>query len=386
MKETGSKKHAWKWAVRVLIILVVSIGLNCLLTVLYSKTGMLIFYFFKVWYDDSLNIVIFFLAVFIFVLHDMKKEGEGLNLRKAWLIFSLIALSYITLINFFKVSKKYGAVVIDDKTPSKFVYKCDILLDMFSGDTETEIIPVENIDTFTNRYVLRSTRKSRTQRSYYITYTINNSEYSSLENYQLMSCIEGLKECVSSIEIEYYPHSGIIKSINGINKNDIDALAADVIKIQEEADEKRIEEEKELLRLEEEEKEKSLKAYRIMEASTGRLLSDIQSEFEENDIEFSCDIIYISSQMYNVNEIAFYDEECVWVVSDNSKEDLVVFPKFNLGMTRQEIIDVLTDAGLSYECEEFSCDLHKKNTLHTIGFSYGETIPKGYTVWFSVDK
>ena len=74
------------------------------------------------------------------------------------------------------------------------------------------------------------------------------------------------------------------------------------------------------------------------------------------------------------------------MVVDHSEEQMVQMPKMKNGMTKENVIEALTEAGFTYECDSFSCEMHGKGRLHTIRFGGGKWVPKGYTVWFSIDE
>ena len=59
---------------------------------------------------------------------------------------------------------------------------------------------------------------------YYVKYNTGNTEFSSIESEEVAVAVEIITKVNGTIEIEYYPHSGIIKSINGIDKKDTDSI------------------------------------------------------------------------------------------------------------------------------------------------------------------
>ncbi len=386
MSKNYEKKETIKWVVAIVIIIAISGGLNWLMSYLYAETGLLIFYFFSVWYNDSLGVVVFFLMVVIFGVYETKKDGEKCNIKKVFLVFSVIALIYMMFVNVFEVSKRYGAVLIDNDTPSRFTYKYNILLDAIEEKTITEAITVDNIKTYTNHYVARSGKSSRSAKSYYIRFTIGDNQYSSLESYELARYINMLMSAENTITIEYYPRTGIIKTIDGIDKNDSATLERYAIRTQNEARIEKQKQEQESVKQEEEERANSVIEFTILNNSIGKSIEDVEAELTEQNIAPSYKTIYISSQMYAINKIAFYDDDILYIVNDNSHEDLVAFPNIDEGMTKEQIVSILTDLGLSYKCDEFECDMHGTNRLHTKGYSTGTYIPKQHRVWFSVDK
>lgn len=386
MSKFEDKKEAAKWVIAVVIIVAINIAINGLMSYLYTESSLLIFHFFSVWYNDSLGVVIFFLMVAIFYICDSKRKGEDCNVKKAMLIFSVFSLVYMGFVNIFEVSKRYEGILIDGDKPSRFEYKYNIILDAIEGNTETKDISVENVETYINHYVARSGKSSRSSKSYYVRFKIGDRLYSSLENSALSRCIDTIINSKSTITIEYYTHTGIIKSIDGIDKNNIDSLTHYAVDTRNSAIVENQNQEQESIKQEEDKRINSAVEFSILSNSLGKTITEVEAEFKKMNILPTYKTVYISTKMYNVNEIAFYYEDILYVVEDNSKEDLVAFPVINEGMTKTQIINILTEAGFSYECEEFECDMHGTKRLHTKGHSTGTYVPKQHTVWFSVDK
>ena len=309
-------------------------------------------------------------------MYYMKKKDEHFKARNPVLIFFAISVVGLFIVNLFPVSKTYSDILINGKKPSRLEYKFNILCDVFINETNTATVEIKDIEAYESSYTYRNSRQHRkTGRSYYVAFSVNFKEYFSPEEYKTASCIADLIECSDSLEVEYYPNCGIIKSVNGIEKNDYDLLASSVDEIESQKEETQNDSDM-----------KGLIAAHLMSDCVGKTLTEIQAQFEEYEVEFDYDVIYLSSQLYEIDTIAFYENEEVYVVYDNSKEDLVAFPQLEIGMTKDEIIEVLVNAGFSYECDEFNCDNCGKNKLHTVGVAPGTMLPKGYKVWFSVDK
>lgn len=369
-----------------IIFFIIIVGINWLLSYLYTDTGLLIFYFFYVWFDESLGVVIFFLLFLLFFAYISRKDEEPINIKSSFLTFTVIALIYMAFTNIFEVSKKYEAVLIDNKTPSRFEYKYNILKDAIAGETVIETIPVENMEVYRNHYLSRSGRSTKGRDSYYIRFKINDIQYSSLEERMTTVYVDELLKFKEEITIEYYPHTGIVKSIDGVDKNNAKELKFYVLGSRDVARQEEESKEKESIIQEEEEKANSALEYIILSKSVGKNLSDVEQELAKNSVETSYKKVFISSKMFAVDSIAFYDDDILYVVKDNLTEDMVALPVIKEGMSREQIIDILTEAGFSYECDECNCDMHGKDRLHTKGHANGEYIPRQHTVWFSVDK
>lgn len=386
MNKFEDKKEAARWVFAVLISFVVCVGLAYIISYLYEQTSNLAFYLLDVWYNDSLTVVIFFLLTVVLGSYVFEKKEKRRNLKLTLRFFFIFALVYIFFVNIFGVSKKYEDVLISGKSPSKFVYKYNIFMDVIGGKTELIEIPVENISTDISSYVIRSRTSTSSRITYYVILNIDNKKYSSAETRGLYVCINSLIKNKDKILIEYYPHTGIIKSVDGIDKNDIHELVSHAGKVENEAIKEQQRIEQESIKKEEEEREKSAIEYTVLSSSIGKNFAEIEAMLSEKKIPPTYEIVYISSKMYETNTIAFYDDDIVYVVKDNLSEDLIPIPRIVEGMTKEQIINILTEAGFSYECDEFECDSHGRNRLHTKGHANGEYVPRQHKVWFSVDK
>ena len=369
-----------------LVFFVILVGINYSVSYLYRDTGLLVFYFFSVLFDESLGIVIFFLLFLLFFVYISRNDEDAIKLKPSLRVFTVIALIYMAFTNIFEVSKKYEAVLIDNKTPSRFEYKYNILQDAIDKTTVTKIVPVENIEIYYNHYVVNTGRSSKGRMSYYIKFKIDDMQYSSLEERSTAIYTEELLKVKETITIEYYQHTGIVKAIDGIDKNDTEELRFYVLESRDLARQEEESKEQESIKQEEEERTNSAIEYSVLSKSIGKKLSEIEELLAKNSIKTSYQKVYISSKMYEVDCIAFYDDDILYVVKDNLSEDMIAFPLIEEGMTRKKIIEILTDAGFSYECDEFECDMHGMDRLHTKGYATGTYIPRQHTVWFSVDK
>lgn len=388
MKEKKDiKKHFKKFQVILIIIvlLVVWFALLYVFSTILPKLGHPIFNFLSVLYCDSLSGVVIVLAIIMGILISLRKEGDASDIKRMLRGGLLIAAAWIVIINLFSVSKDYEAVLIQGKKPSRMAYKFHILQDAISGETKVETFPVDQVIPFINEYHVSSGRghSGSDITTYYIVYeSEEKGKFASLESWQVWKYVEWIKERSDTIKIEYYVHSGIIKTIDGIDKNDRKALFDGMAKIEEDL---RLQAEREELQ-KQKLNEQETKRYQIIKQSVGKNIEDVRQELEVENIPFIHNVKYISSLRFACNTIAFWDNEDVYVVRDNLEEEMIPVPRVELGMSKEEIIAVLTGAGFTYECDTFQCSLHEKGTLHTIRFGGGELVPKGYKVRFSIDE
>ena len=382
--KTGKKKKIKEWAIAILAI-IVWLCIGYVFMNVFPEIGHPFFYFLSVLYDDSLRIAVLLFLVLAGVLFSLRKEGGREESKGILKIFFLIAGVWILIVNLFPVKDEYESVLIDGKTPSKLSYKAHILQDACSGETKVETLPVEKVSAFRSEYSVGGGRHSSSRRitTYFIGFeTEENGTFASRESGVLWKYVSWMKENTDTIQIEYYVHSGMIKTIDGVDKKDIDGLSANIVAVEEAL---KLQAEQEELLKRQEEKKAGIR-YRIMSESVGKTLEEVKEELEAEDIPFIHEVNYISSQMYECNVIAFSDNEEVYVVRDNLKEDMIPVPKLRLGMTKEEVIATLTEAGFDYEYDTFSCSMHRSGELHTSHFGGGELAPKGYKVWFSIDE
>lgn len=395
-KEKKEKKKKLKeWAIAILAI-IVWLCIGYVFMNVFPEIGHPFFYFLSVLYDDSLRIAILLFLVLAGVLFSLRKEGRK---RETWgimRIFFLIAGVWIVVLNLFPVKNDYKAVLIDGETPSKFAYKASILKDALSGETKVENLPVEKVTPFRSEYYVSGGRNSsgRYHTSYYVRLETEAGRlFASYESPEIWNYVVWMQEHRETIQIEYYVYSGILKTINGIDKNDEKALVEELVKL--EAERKRQEElqaeqealwaEQEMERILEAQK-RSERYWEIMKAGVGNDIEVVKERLEAEGLSLARNIKYISSLHFEINTLAFWDNEDVYVIKDNLKEEMAQVPRIQYGMSKEDIINALTEAGFAYEWDSFSCGMHGKGYLHTIRFGDGQWVPKGYTVWFSIDE
>ncbi len=229
----------------------------------------------------------------------------------------------------------------------------------------------------------------------YIRYIINKDnekmcEYSATYPSGVIKVIEELKRLEDEITIEYYVNSGIIKSIDGIDKFDYDKLAEllaskKMEQIQPILD--KIEErEKETQRQQEiakEALEKSKIKDKIISEAIGKNIELVEKEFEDNNLE-KYKIKYVSSKLGQVNSIICLDyvDSIFYVVRDNNGEDMVEFPELTVGMTRDEVSKILDSKNIKYKfySSVYTKDNSKVGTLARVPIKPGRLIPKEVTV------
>lgn len=226
------------WAGRLLGIFLFSSLIGALLTVGYQNNNSILLYFFKVLYEDSLMWMLIVLPIIFFYLWDNRKDCK-INVKKVSAVIGIIALVITIINNCLPVMFKYEAVKIDGKRPSKFEYKFNLFIDSF-GFTNTQEIKREDVDSFSGKYKIfsrnriksNSSNKSRTY--IMLEFKTSSTSYTVYEDSAVTLYIEEIARYKGSVELEYYPSSGMIKAIEGIERNDIDKLQQYVNELEQE--------------------------------------------------------------------------------------------------------------------------------------------------------
>lgn len=387
----------------ILGMMLVDVGIKLGLEQLYIKTGNLWVYFIYVFYRTSLSfpmlwVMIIFLIYLVEVKRD-KKESEELKepkkkiIKWKWIVIGIVIL-YITISNCFKVSKAYEVCRINAETPSRWSYDIALLKDALSGETEVVELNYDKLEAVATSYNYKVARrygiKTRSSTTYYVKY--ENKEGSThsamLEDSKAYVYLKNLKKLTDRIDItvmiEYYPNSGTIKNINGISPYDGDALEAHYNSIVEQY--ANVLEKK--LPNEHDEGIRQIKIiFGIMPNSIGKKLSDVRNVLEEECVEFDkrIKVQYIRSKSFGIGEIAFWEgaNRIVYVVEDQTGEDMVKIPVFDENTPVEEIFDMLHKAGITFECyvdSNWTGDNAYDYTLGEIYYTPGTMIPKTYTL------
>lgn len=331
-------------------------------------------------YCNNSNISLYFLAtmfpniilMIIFTIIGMIKAKKK-NILKITLIGFILATLFVGIFDIFNMPTNYEEIKVKGNAVSMLNYKYAILKDMIQG--KTTIIVTQNVSCYSN----------------YIKYFSEEKQYvyCSKENSQLVQIANELLKYEKQLQIEYYNNTGIIKSIDGIEKSNYKVLSEKVkILINKQTEE-------EMAKIQEQEKENKEKRELnkikndIMTNAIGQPIEKIEQQLKENSFS-DYSIKYISSKLYNTGIVAFVEKKkspyTYYVVKDNNKEDFVKMPKLAFGMTKDEIIEKLQENGLNYEYDTCNWGDHESGTLHTCGYAAGTLLPKGTIVWFSIDE
>lgn len=213
----------------------------------------------------------------------------------------------------------------------------------------------------------------------------------------MVTIIDTLEQLEDHITIEYYNHSKIIKSIDGIEKfnNTKFQERIDILKAEQK---RKIEQEKiqkEIAKKEQEEQKKlETKEFLIKQNAVGKNIEEVKKELAEIHV-FEIPIQYIRSKFYSVGTVAFVERggknftlTTLYVVKDNSDEDLTTMPQLKQGMSKEEIIERLNQQELNYEFHIKEANTAFEKKLHGLYSctppGIGTYIPKGSIVRLTI--
>ena len=346
--------------------------------------------------DALLNYAVLIIIIFVIllILLNIKSLNKLIDIVKdllssSFVKKSLIIISLILLAScFLPVSKKYGAVDINGKSPLKIQYAYYLLCDAIENKTDTISIDSMQIWLGTHRYSTGNSRRTRStyHTSYYLSFA-DSSVY--LYENVLTDYIDTCRLYEMDIEIEYYKNSGNIKSIDGISLYDESGFDNAMYKIEREIREKENLEKQ----IKEKEEQKRLTAFSAFFEAEGENYEQIVKSLEAEGIENPYETVYISTKYFEIGSIAFFHNmgNKIYVVRDNDNEDMHEIPPIPDDATFTEITRILDDAGIKWTFDCFSDTFadtdeldHSNDILHTVHRSPGTPVPKDYVFWFSV--
>lgn len=174
-------------------------------------------------------IILFIIAICISILpkntviNSLKALNQAktnsLNLKKLFVI--LLFISLVTLDSLTTDKNIY----IKNEVPNYLNFKINLIKDGILLNTKT--VSTSNLNfIMVSKRIARGTRIfGRNSMGYYIKYSDENGNiFSSNEDYTTCLLANQLLKKEKKIIIEYYENTGIIKSIDGINKFDYDSL------------------------------------------------------------------------------------------------------------------------------------------------------------------
>lgn len=310
---------------------------------------------------------------------------------------------FLVALNLFPVSRRFEVVRLNEEKPSRFAYKFAILKDAASRETKIVRGSREDVKAGYYTYNVRSGRYgTKTTNTYYLAFRDGEISFQSfladrtLVNYYQLSekilqkGLETDQEWIYEKEyaIEYYPHAGLLKAVDGCNPYDGESLQTLVDELKVTVAEKEERERQETEALRQEQSRQFSIAYDLFMNGTGRYLSDIEAELAKENISYEYEVVNLSTCHYEPGQIAFYDHpnRTVYVVKDQFGEEMVEVPYFDKKWPVQDIEKVLKEAGITYLCEELDRgegDVAKKR-LYTYYCGPGTIIPKEFVYWFTI--
>lgn len=364
--------------IAIAIVLIISYMLSSYLGKAYIKTNNLWFFLL---HENALNIAVCGGIVLssIFVLARKKQTSI---LTKIWIII-LVFLGTSILLCTFDAFRKTNIGNFN-----MLEYKYEIIKDIFSNQTTT----IQTSNIYCEKDILTRNRSRHNRKHRYPAYIAfgeedaKNRYYSAELTGASVVTIEYLKELEDTITIEYYNNSKIIKSIDGIEKFDVDKFEKRIAYLLDLKKEEKAKEDK--LKQEQEEKEKieknlSTQKYIIAQNSIGKKFEDVKKELEAigtSDIS----IKYINSKYYPIGTVAFVERDgenfslkTFYVVENNSSEDLTKMPQLKRGMSKDELIQIFEKSELNYKFAVQKSDASVKGLYLYVPPGTGTYVPKG---------
>lgn len=371
------------------------VGVMLLLTLLltglqtgYENTGSLWFYFSRLLLLENFLIPLTLCGVLSGALVMARMEKEEMDYRRYVKAILLLFVVTSILSSCFRVSGRFEHVKRNGKRPLKLIYEAAVLQDAFMGITEFTVLQQEDVSLFSREYRAGTARGgSRPSRYYYLGYhTEDGKEYVCSLLYSQYRALGILTEVEDSITLEYYAHSGILKSVQGIPLLDGGEITAVALEKKRELEEAWAQQVKATEEREKRNKEQETQKTTRLWNSVGESFESVLEEFQQKDWEMDWEVVEISSQLYSIGEIAYVKLKTIYVVKDQEGEDMVPVPALKPTMSMEEVIAMLTEAGLDYEVDYFGADPEKRNRVRTWHESPGVLVPKQMPFWFCIEN
>ena len=358
---------------------------------LAEKTNSLLWILLDMNTGSAAALVFFWSVILIWSVCDSVKDFFT-TLRQAihtkfFRYFLLGALILLFIPQLFPFSDRFGNIRINGKKPIRLQYNCALLCDAVSGETTTLTLDADQFAVEPHTYSHGSRFGSSHSTSFFACFA-QNSVYLYSNETDVQLYLKACQKYQKQLEIVYNKNSCILRSINGIPLSE-PAAFINSTKAMHLEDAKKQEEQR---AAEEAENEKELARFRAFEHSEGKNYQDILSLLEKDGVENTYETIYISTQYYEIGEIAMFDlpRHRVYVVRDHESEDMVIIPQLPPDGTLTEVTQILDDAGIKWTFDCMGCPPnskdadHSNDTLNTVSRSAGTPIPKDYVFWFSV--
>lgn len=399
------EKGDWKLVLVTVVFIVLIVAAQMGLLVLYRVTGWLWVYFLDLVYSSGLQVFLFLYLLFrmiFFVEGKSSSKGKDKQFQKRFLSGLLVVeIAIFIIVNFFpinKVSNRYSVVNLNGTKPTGHEYMLAVLWDVVAGDTVETTVSSDHISTGKIEYRVKGGRgSSHRGTSHNISYQDDAVSFSVHQPWVAsLNYVQKAKKMKNTFVIEYYVHSGVIKSIDYCGINDEKAFADSERKILEEysareaerLEKERLEQERQAAQKKEETRIWAVKFHTLSEG-IGKPMEELIAEIEAQNSVMDCEVVYISTKHFDEGTLAFYAniENVVYVVKDGDAEDMLVIPHLDKSMDLDTIKRTLDEAGIRYTYDDIGTTNGTTNgtkRLNTYHCPPGTYIPKDYVYWFSV--
>lgn len=209
------------------ILFIIIIYLCNYLERLYQYNNELSVYAAKTFLSKTISFGLMFTLVALIILQIYNQyQYRQLTKKECLFAASLLLLSGFLLSLFLPMGKSYEGIIIkNERNPMTVKYYYALVKDLSHID-HTEQVILKDDDLFeTTTKVISGYRVKKTNYYHYLNYVgADGYTYSSMEDEAIINLAIDLSYTSTGCHIEYYPNSGVIKSINTFEKNKIPNL------------------------------------------------------------------------------------------------------------------------------------------------------------------
>lgn len=362
------------------------------------QTNSLFLQWLLIFYVDTFLLV----AIAFFIFHDIERDKSHKEKRRHFGFFTIGAVLFMLLINLLPVFGISKPVRLNGRKPMGLTYKTALLRDAFEKETVTCTIPREEWEDKLGvlHYTIKISKRRHSGTNnftfYFLSYTDGEKEnrvlLPSLDAYMYVQKKNQAE--AEEIVIEYYKHSGALKSLDGINLSDSAALKEKTAQLAEE-----VKLAVSLKKSKNANASKTMQAvlqslYTVMNKATGLSWAAVEKELTdllalpEAPTGFKYRTEYIRTLHFEPGTVAFVDvaNRLFYVVLDHSDEEMVQVPYFGENETAETIRTLFNDAGVSFRLYVDTTKPLSEQIIRYCGEPSGTYVPKDYSVVLAINE
>ena len=363
-----------------------------------SRTNSLLLQWLFSFYLDFLVFVVIAFLIF----HEVERDNSKETKKRHYALFAVGALLFMLFIDMFPVFGVNKLFRRDGSRPQLISYRISLLRDAFEKETVTCTIPREEwkeklgVTTYRMTYTARMRSETHALTFYYLSFTDGESKNCahlySYEAYNYILQKDRARE--AAIEIEYYKHSGVLKSLDGIDLSDTAALKQRTGQLAEiaalAANQKNA-----TGATSKEAKQAALQNLTyVIARAVGHSWEAVETEITnilsapDAPINYHYEAVPIRTRQFEVGTVAFVDRanRVFYVVSDQSAEEMVRVPFFGDNEPADIMQELLTTAGVSFTLYVDTSKPLNEQIIHYCEVAPDTYVPKGYKITVGVEK